>query len=832
MRIAILCALVLMALSGYSQKKFAWVSGKIIDENESPVRGVSIVELGNRNGVVASDSGTFHLRVPVESAFALVFSASGYQETQKDFFLNKGEQEYIVVKLYPQSKVLAPVVIRSGKENPAPGLIQINPKDVETLPGAAGGVEGLIKTLVGSNNELTSQYSVRGGNYDENLIYINGFEIYRPFLVSNAQQEGLSFINPDLVSHISFYTGGFPAKYGDKISSVLDIQYRKPAHFGGSAYVSLLEQGLHLEGRSPNQRLSWIVGVRSKTNRNLLSSQEVQGNYVPSASDLQAFLTYQLSDKLELEFLGIASGSKFTFLPQSAQKSTAVFSPLFTADLALDIFFNGQEIDHYNNNLVGINLKEALNQKVTLKWMASYYTDLEKENYDITGNYLFGERNFDKSSATYGQITNPLGAGSYQDFARNSLNIADYHLGQEGTYLQGPQLIQWGLGWDHTLIDNHLNKWEYQDSAGYSLPFNPDILQLNNVVKTSDNLPVDKLSGYLQDRIRLGDSSQHLSLNAGIRFNYNSLNGEFLVSPRAELTYQPDWNSHIVFKASAGIYDQPPFYREMLKPDGSVNTALKSQKSKQFVAGFEYDLSNTFRPMHLTTEAYYKWLTDVDVFDINNVSIQYYGNNNAVAYAAGIETRLYTELVKDAESWLSIGLAQTKEKINNDYYYIYTNQEGQQITAQTTDQVVADSVKKEMGFIRRPTDRRLTIGLFLQDYLSTNKNFKVHLNLIYGSNTPYTIPGNVRFRDALIIEPYIRADIGFSALLLSDKSPRRSHSPFRTFRNIWASLEIFNLIDRANIISYQLIKDFANNTFAIPNRLTPRLVNFKIMARF
>ncbi|MDE3213136.1 MAG: carboxypeptidase-like regulatory domain-containing protein, partial [Bacteroidota bacterium] len=296
MRIAILCALVLMALSGYSQKKFAWVSGKIIDENESPVRGVSIVELGNRNGVVASDSGTFHLRVPVESAFALVFSASGYQETQKDFFLNKGEQEYIVVKLYPQSKVLAPVVIRSGKENPAPGLIQINPKDVEALPGATGGVEGLIKTLVGSNNELTSQYSVRGGNYDENLIYINGFEIYRPFLVSNAQQEGLSFINPDLVSHISFYTGGFPAKYGDKISSVLDIQYRKPAHFGGSAYVSLLEQGLHLEGRSPNQRLSWIVGVRSKTNRNLLSSQEVQGNYVPSASDLQAFLTYQLSD--------------------------------------------------------------------------------------------------------------------------------------------------------------------------------------------------------------------------------------------------------------------------------------------------------------------------------------------------------------------------------------------------------------------------------------------------------------------------------------------------------------------------------------------------------
>jgi CarboxypepD_reg-like domain/TonB-dependent Receptor Plug Domain len=832
MRKATFVFLVFLSISGFSQKKIAFISGKVIDENENPIKGASITVLGNQNGFVSSDSGTFHLTVPSGRAFALIFSATGYKDEQRNFFLNENESEHIVVKLYSTSKLLAPVVVQNQKERMETGLVKINPKDVSALPSVTGGVEGLIKTLVGSNNELTSQYSVRGGNFDENLIYINDFEIYRPFLVSNAQQEGLSFINPDLVKNIDFYTGGFPASYGDKISSVLDIQYRQPKSFNGSVYLSLLEQGLHLEGLSKNQKFSWLLGVRSKTNKSVLSSQEVQGNYIPSAADLQGLFTYKISKKLQLGLLGIVSGSKFTFIPQSAQKTTAVFSPLFTADLALDIFFNGQEIDNYNTNLVGLSLDHFINKRLKLKWMVSHYGDIENENYDITGDYLFGERDFDKTSATYGQIVNPLGAGVYQDYARNSLNIDVYNFSHKGSLSEGKHYIQWGASVDHTIIHDKLNQWEYQDSAEYSLPYNPNVLNLNNVIKSDANLLVNKYSGFLQDNMRLGDSLRHLALQAGIRFNYNSLNGEFIVSPRAEISYRPNWNKDVIFKASAGIYDQPPFYREMRRYDGTVNTALKSQKSKQFVAGFDYNLSNTIRPMRITTEAYYKWLTDVDVYDINNVNIQYYGNNNAVAYAAGIETRLYTELIKDAESWLSIGVAQTKEKIDNDYYYIYTNAEGQQITAQTTDQVVADSTRKEVGFVRRPTDRRLTIGLFLQDYLSTNKNFKVHLNLIYGSNMPYNIPNSVRYRDALIIEPYMRVDLGFSALLLSEKSARRSHSPFRAFNNIWASLEIFNVIDRANVISYQFVKDFANDTFVIPNRLTPRLINFKILARF
>jgi hypothetical protein len=832
MRLTVFIFFLFATLSSSAQRKTAYVSGRVIDENEIPVTGATVTILGKQNGIITSDSGRFRIKVPAEKAFALIFSHADFRDVQKNFYLSEREEEQLTVMLTRNSKTLETVVVNDEKERKETGLIKINPKSVTALPSVTGGVEALIKTLVGSNNELTSQYSVRGGNYDENLIYINDFEIYRPYLVHNGQQEGLSFINPELVKNIDFYNGGFQAKYGDKISSVLDIQYKKPASFGGSVYVSPLEQGLHLEGSSKNKKLSWLFGIRNKTNRNLLSRQETKGNYIPSSSDLQAYVAYKISQKLQLEVLGIISGSRFSLIPESAQKSTAVFSPLFTANLGLDIFFEGQEKDNYNSNLIGVSLVHNANKKLKLKWMASRYGDNENENFDITGAYLFGERSFDKTKPDFGKIINPLGAGVYQNYARNALEIQVYNVSHKGSYDLGKHFIQWGAGIDHTIISDHLNEWEYRDSAGYSLPYNPNQIILSNVLKSNENLTVDKYSGYVQDNIRLSGTVTQVTLQAGVRFNYNSLNKEFIVSPRAQISYKPDWKHDIVFKASAGIYDQPPFYREMRRYDGTINAALKSQKSIQYVAGVDYNLSYGDRPMRITTEAYYKSLWDVDPYDIDNVHIQYFGENDARAYATGIETRLFTELVKGAESWFSIGISQTKENIDNDFYYTYKNAEGEVISAKTTDQMVADSVKTNVGWVRRPSDRLITMGLFLQDYLSTNKNFKVHLNMIYGSNMSYNIPNSVRYRNALIIEPYIRVDVGFSALLLSEKSLRRSHSPFRSFENIWASLEVFNLIDRANVISYQLIKDFNNDIFSIPNRLTPRMLNFKLLARF
>lgn len=823
----------LLVFSSLAQKKSAWVSGRIIDENEKPLNGVSVIILGKTTGLSSNDSGRFRIKVPAGKAFALVFSHTGFADVQKNFYLSDDEEEKISIVMERGGKTLTTIVVSENKERTEAGLTKINPKNALTLPSTTGGIEAMIKTLVGSNNELTSQYSVRGGNYDENLIYINDFEIFRPYLVRSGQQEGLSFINPELARNVNFYTGGFQAKYGDKMSSVLDIQYKKPTSFGGSAYVSLLEQGLHLEGAARKGRLSYLVGIRNRSNKNLLKSQETLGAYIPSSSDIQASLAYKLSEKVQLEFLGTYSVTKFTLFPESAQKTTSVFSPLFTANLGLDIIFEGQEKDSYKTNLLGFSILHTPNKKLKLKWMASRFQNKENENFDIAGSYLFGDRDFDQTSSTYGQIVNPLGAGYYQNYGRNELDITVYNASLKGSYTAGRHYVLFGNSFEQTNINDKLKEWEYQDSAGYSLPYNPPNLTLFKSFNSMADLSVQKYSGYLQDNIRLGNSRQDITLQAGLRYNYNSLNKEFLLSPRLQFSIKPNWKRDVVFKLAAGAYQQPPFYRELRRYDGTLNTDVKAQRSYQFVAGADFNFKAfDSRPFRLTTEAYYKTMTSVDVYDIDNVKIRYAGNNNAKAYAVGFEARLFGELVKDAESWLSLGIMQTKENLDGDHYYQYLNAAGEVINAQSTDQVPVDSIRNEVGFVRRPTDRLITVGLYLEDYLPTNKNFKFHLNMLYGSNMSYNIPNSVKYRNALIIEPYIRVDAGFSAQLLSEKSKRRSHSPFRNFQNIWASFEVFNLIDRRNTISFQLVKDFANNVYSIPNRLTPRLVNFKIVGRF
>ncbi len=833
MRILIGVLFLLMGTAALAQKNFAWVSGRVIDDNERPLAGVSIVILGKTSGVVSSDSGSFRIKVPAGKYVALVFTSTGFGETQKNFYLSNEEEEKITVRLEKGGKTLETVVIQDERDRRETGLVRINPKNALTLPSTIGGVEGLIKILVGSNNELSSQYSVRGGNYDENLIYLNDFEVFRPYLVRSGQQEGLSFINPELARNVNFYNGGFQAKYGDKMSSVLDVQYKKPKQFGGSVYVSLLEQGFHVEGSANKGNVTYLLGIRNRSNRNLLSSQEIQGAYTPTSNDVQGFVTWKASEKLQFEFLGNFSGTKFTLIPQSAQKTSSVFSPLFTANLGLDIFFEGQERDNYNTSLLGLSMINQPTKRLRLKWMLSRFSNKENENFDIAGSYLFGDRDFDNTSSTFGQIVNPLGAGYYQNYARNSLDIEVWNASHRGTLDKGKHFIQWGTTAEQTKINDRINEWEYKDSAGYSLPYTPNLLQLSSVIKSNTELDIQKFSGYMQDNIRLGDSLRNITLQAGVRFNYNSLNKELLISPRAQLSFKPNWKRNMIFKLAAGVYNQPPFYRELRRYNGTINPDVLAQKSYQFVAGMDYNFSGPGgRPFRITTEAYYKSLHDVVPYDVDNVKLRYFGRNDAKAYAAGFEFRLFGELVKDAESWLSIGLMRTRENLNNDFYYQYKNAAGEIITAQTTDRIPVDSIKNEVGWLRRPTDRLITVGLYLEDYLPTNKNFKVHLNMIYGSNMSYNIPNSVKYRNALIISPYIRVDMGFSVMLLGEKSKRRSHNPFRDFESIWASFEVFNLIDRPNTISYQLIKDFANNTYSIPNRLTPRLVNFKIVGRF
>jgi hypothetical protein len=356
-----LCMLISSMLP--AQQKTALVSGKVVDADEKPLAQVTITILGRQGGIATSDSGTFAIKVPAGKAVALVFSFTGFHTVQRNFYLSENEQEKVVIRMESSSKVLEEVIIKDERARTETGLIRINPKHALTIPSATGGVESLIKIFVGSNNELTSQYTVRGGNYDENLVYINDFEIFRPYLVRSGQQEGLSFINPELTGGIGFYNGGFQAKYGDKMSSVLDIQYRKPKTFAGSAYIGLLEQGFHVEGASRNGKLSYLAGVRNRSNRNLLSTQETKGNYIPSSSDIQALFTYRLNSRWQFELLGNLSRTKFTLIPEEAKLTSSVLSPLFSAILGLDIYFEGREQDEYVTNMIGVSALQQVNAK-------------------------------------------------------------------------------------------------------------------------------------------------------------------------------------------------------------------------------------------------------------------------------------------------------------------------------------------------------------------------------------------------------------------------------------------------------------------------------------
>ncbi|MBO9632589.1 MAG: TonB-dependent receptor, partial [Chitinophagaceae bacterium] len=705
--------ILILPLAAIAQKKPATLSGRVVDENENPLARVSVTVLGKRNGAHTTDSGTFSMQVPSDKAFALVFSFTGYKSVQRNFYLSENESEYVVVRMERGTGMLDSVVITDQRQRREASLILLNPKNAINIPSPGGGIESLIKVFVGSNNELTSQYSVRGGNYDENLVYVNDFEIFRPYLVRSGQQEGLSFINPELARNVSFYNGGFQAKYGDKMSSVLDIQYKKPKTFGGSAYIGLLEQGLHFEGASKNGKFTFLIGLRNRSNRNLLSSQETKGNYVPSSSDLQAQLTYQINTRNSLELLGNISQTKFTLIPQYSQLTSSVFSPLFSANLGLDIFFEGREEDRYRTNMIGLSWIQQLNKKLRLKWMASRFENDEKESIDIMGAYLFGDRSFDKGKPEFGMITNPLGAGVYQNFARNKLNIGLYNFSHKGSYDQGRHFIQWGQSVERQSITDKLNEWEYQDSAGYNLPYNPSSLELSKVLKAKADIDILRLSGYIQDNILFHDSAD-FTLQAGIRYNYNDLNKEFLLSPRIGFSWKPsNWKRDIIFRGAAGLYSQPPFYRELRRYDGSINKDLKAQKSWQIVGGLDYNFRSGNRPFRFTAEAYYKNMWDVVPYDIDNVRIRYFGENQAKAYAAGLELRFFGELVKDAESWVSLGFMRTREDLDKDTYYDYTLD---------ANNKPIDSTLKEAGWLRRPSDRLVTFGMFLQDYLATNKN--------------------------------------------------------------------------------------------------------------
>ena len=805
----------MMLLSWAANAQQATISGTVKDDEGDPLESILVAIEGTVFSTYTDAAGHYELQVPAEKKIYLVFNNLSFNLWRKPFNFIAGETREINVSLKPKNQ-LQEFVKRDDRSSREVGALTIDPTKAALLPSTIGGIEGIIKTFVGTNNELTSQYNVRGGNFDENLVYVNDFQIYRPYLTRSGQQEGLSFINADLVSGVYFSVGGFGARYGDKMASVLDITYKQPKKFGGSVVASLLGASAHLEGASQNQKLTYLVGLRQKSNQYLLQSQPTKGVYLPTFTDIQGLVSYRFNKKWEVEMILNYARNRFTFSPERSLSAFGLVNKAFQ----LETFFTGGEIDQFDSRFGGISTTYHPSGKLRLKLLASGYQTNEKETYDISGEYRLGELETDLGKSGFGKVKEALGTGIIQTYARNYLKLNVATIAHRGSLDAKLHFIQWGIDGTFTNISDQLHEWERRDSAGFTQPYNPDELKMKRLYRSATDFVYNRYTAFVQDNFRFNDSLD-LTVSAGVRVNYSTLNGELLVSPRVQVAYKPKWKRDLIFKVAGGLYAQPPFYREMRDLDGTVNMDLKAQKSAHFVAGTDYNFRMYNRPFKLTTEVYYKRFWDLVPYEYDNVRIRYFGKNDAVGYAYGGEIRLYGDLVKDATSWVSIGLLKTEEDVLDDKI-VYKGASG------------TDSATFYPGYIPRPTDQRFMLGMYFEDYLPNNKNFKMHLNLLYASGLPFGPPDKNRYADTLRLPDYKRVDIGFAALLLDGKRMNRpSHSFFNNLQSIWLSVEVFNLLGIQNTLSYSWIQDQSSGrSFAVPNRLTSRLLNVKLAVNF
>jgi hypothetical protein len=814
--------LVLTCAVGHAQ---TIVTGKVTGENGNALVGAAVQDVINQLGVVTDDNGRFKLEYGNIKSANIKFSYLGYEPRMVQRELSGGEV-VINVELSRRIDSVPHIRIYEKDIRDQPGLQKIDVKDFGYIPNPSGDVSQILTKLgASSNNELSSQYSVRGGNFDENLVYVNDFEIYRPFLIRSGQQEGLSFVNTDLVSSLLFSTGGFQAKYGDKLSSVLDVTYKRPRKFGGTVGASFLGGNIALEGSSKNYRLNFIAGARYKSNQYLLGTLDTKGDYKPSFGDVQGLVTYHITENTTLEYIFNAALNKYAFIPEDRVTTFGTIKQV----LQLNVYFDGQEVDRYNSFMNGVSLGFKPNKNLSLKFLASAYYTREDETVDITGDYFIGEVETNLGQSTFGQVKYALGVGTQQDWHRNFLDAAVANVGHRGSLLSnsGRHFWQWGLTGQLEAITDRIKEWQLTDSAGYHLPYTDTAITMQRYLKTTNELQTYRVHGFLQDAWYLNED-KNVTLTAGLRFNYSTLNKELTLSPRAQFSFTPrNWDQDYVFRFAAGLYTQPPFYRELRDLNGVVHRDVKAQQSAHFVAGSDHNFTMWNRPFRFITEAYFKYMWNVNPYEIDNVRILYYANNNAVGYATGVDFRLNGELVEDAESWVSLSLLQAREDIKDDYYFTFDT------TFSAPGEIASiDSAVQHPGFIPRPTDQRVNFALFLQDYIPGNKNFKVHLNLVFGTGLPVGPPDLNRYRDTLRIPPYRRVDIGFSALLLNGRKDKYNGRFASHFKSIWASFEVFNLLGISNTISYSWIKDNYNTTYAVPNYLTSRRINLRLQVDF
>lgn len=809
----------------------ATISGTIKDEEGTSIPDVQIAILEDGSFNTTTDAnGKFSIAVPADKDITLSIYNISYKQLNQKFKLKAGEKATFGPRLISKNNMTEVNIV---SENRTTEITRIDPKNIFYIPSPSGNIEDIIKTQIGvsSNNELSSGYSVRGGNFDENLVYVNDIEVYRPFLARSGQQEGLSFANPDMVSNINFSAGGFEAKYGDKMSSVLDITYKKPLKFGGTVSGSLLGGSLHLQGVSKNRVFAWSLGSRYKSNTYLLKSMDTKGEYRPRFYDVQTFLTFTLNEKWSIEFLGNVANNQYLVIPANRETT---FGTVNNA-VKLSIYFDGQELMQYNTMMGGLSTTFKPNSRTKLKLITSAYKAQEEEKYTVQGQYYIDQLEADFGKDNFGQVAFNRGVGTFLNNGRNRIDAAVFNIEHKGTRLIGSHSeLLWGARYQHESIQDKLSEWRTIDSAGYVAPYSPTEINLLDVVKSKISLETNRVQGYLQYVYskQLRDSSL-LTLTGGVRANYWDFNKQTVVSPRLTLSYKPNWKPDMVFKASWGYYYQPPFYREMRGFDGKLNSNIKAQQSIHYLLSGDYNFKLWRRPFKVILAGYYKELKDLIPYEIDNTRIRYFAKNNSVGYTQGIDLRINGEFVKGIESWATIGYLKTMENISNDRKVTYFNSDGDTIVnGYTFNTKAVDSTVVYPGYIPRPTDQRVTFGMFFQDYIPKLPSCKMYLNMQFGTGLPFGPPDHERWKQVFRMPPYRRVDIGFAYQIIKEDKPLPKKNPFHHLKGMFISIEVFNLLQVNNTVSYTWVTDVTNRQYAVPNYLTRRTLNLKLQVKF
>lgn len=812
------------------------LTGTLRDANGQPLELAAVGIEGQTAGTNTAADGSFRLRVAAPAAgqpLVLVVRRLGYLTIRQPLRLPADANRPLRLTMRLDTKALGAVNVTArgnqGDTREEVSLTRLDPRQAKEIPSPFGDFNAILKTLPGvmSNNELSSTYNVRGGNYDENLVYVNGFEIYRPFLVTSAQQEGLSFINADLVKQVEFSSGGWQPKYGDKLASVLSVDYKMPEKFAASLTASLVGGAAHAEARSANGRVSYLAGVRYKNAQYVLSSlKQAQGGYNPTFYDGQAFVNIGLGHKEDMQrttlgLMGVVAHNDYRFSPETGQATFSTGTNQFTR---VFIGYAGRERMQFDTYQGGLNLKHDFSSRLQMELLGSALISREFEYRDVEAAYTFAEINRDPNSPDFNQAVRQRDLGSEFKHSRNNLTARIFTAETRGRWTPAANhTVRWGAKVGREKIRDTLDEYSFADSAD----FVPDARRTRLLSDLS--LLSTRSQGFVQDTWNL-DSLR--TLTYGARAHYWTTNGQLVFSPRVQFSQISRRHPNRSFKAAVGVYYQPPFYRELrtqagertspsqpLVQTGQLNVELRAQKSYHFILGKDISFQGFGRPFKLTSEVYYKYLTDVVPYDVDNVRLRYFGKNNARAYAAGFDARLSGEFVKGAESWFSLGILTTQENVAGDSMNV----------ADANGNIIGREAK---GFIRRPQDQRLNVGVFFQDHLPNNPSVRGYVNLVYGSGLPFSPPNQPDLRGTeALVRSYKRVDLGFSKVIgLKNTGALKDH--FYSFDSLWLGLEILNVLGANNVGGYSYLQDVNGVRYSVPSYLSQRVVNLRLIARF